>query len=258
MDASIFRLLQRVHRQRSSVETIAASSFSLEHHLINGAIRVRNQPFLPCPPPPNKQDTTNASTTSFLYTTPPYWTGVEWYENYEDYGEHLLNLAWSAAYNPYWLIYSGYKKLTKRTYVDLPVQDNAAHIGIAFNPATIRSMHQLHIHIVRLGNSVAGFAFTRIAIRRIHSRQMHPPVHLPIHLTCLPLIQTRAQFPDQSGKSGKMGYHRRSMVTAHPPTAAYIGACELITVVARVSPCTTGRYSRSPLSSRTGERSTYR
>lgn len=75
---------------------------------------------------------------------------MEWRDNYTPKGEHLLNMAWYAAYNPYKLIYGKHTKLAKVPYVDLPVQKNAANIGIAFNPATIRSMHQFHIHIVRL------------------------------------------------------------------------------------------------------------
>ena len=74
--------------------------------------------------------------------------------------EHLLNVAWHAAYNPfYWMTGEGDKAdncYTKKVrydgrdaeITDLPVATDAAEIGIAFNPGTIRSVHQLHIHIV--------------------------------------------------------------------------------------------------------------
>ena len=77
---------------------------------------------------------------------------MEWHENLNADGEFILNVAWKAAHNPYLLINDGNWKDYRsgnKPYKDLPVSDNAADIGIAFNPATIRSEHQLHVHVVR-------------------------------------------------------------------------------------------------------------
>jgi hypothetical protein len=70
--------------------------------------------------------------------------------------ELLLSMAWKAAFDPFgaWEGKECTSKTVinangiKETYNNLPVATNAADIGIAFNPGTIRSVHQLHIHIV--------------------------------------------------------------------------------------------------------------
>lgn len=97
-----------------------------------------------------------------LMIIPIHNSGVDDEQNQSEDGEMTLTMAWHSAYNPYGLYYKGagpkyppsesscdqFPK--SKLFEDLPVADDAANIGIAFNPATIRSVHQLHIHIVSL------------------------------------------------------------------------------------------------------------
>lgn len=90
------------------------------------------------------------------YLFPPPPTGVDDFENLSTDNEFLLTMAWHSAYNPNGLFYGKGPQGSiaaecnkyKQVYDDLPVADDTRHIGLAFNPATIRSVHQLHIHSV--------------------------------------------------------------------------------------------------------------
>lgn len=77
-------------------------------------------------------------------------TGVEDRQVLKTKLEKIWDLAWRAAYKPY-------EQLTSvpfRSVPDLPPSDTSCNIGIALNPASARSQHQMHIHIARVPSPV--------------------------------------------------------------------------------------------------------
>lgn len=63
--------------------------------------------------------------------------------------EMILTVAWSAAYNPYYMIYGQNNPIPANAYVypDLPPdpkRKRAANIGIALNSGSTRSVHQVN------------------------------------------------------------------------------------------------------------------
>lgn len=60
--------------------------------------------------------------------------------------EKIWTLAWNLAYKPYDYI-SGSVPFGSLT--NLPIAEWSCEIGIGLNPGSARSMHQMHIHLVR-------------------------------------------------------------------------------------------------------------
>ena len=60
--------------------------------------------------------------------------------------EHIWDLAWKLAFKPY----SQLPFTAPFSVPDLPVANHSCRIGIALNPASARSQHQMHIHIARI------------------------------------------------------------------------------------------------------------
>lgn len=57
--------------------------------------------------------------------------------------EKIWDLAWKVAYKPYSVLSGNIGPMP-----GLPVADWSCQIGIGLNPASARSMHQMHIHVV--------------------------------------------------------------------------------------------------------------
>lgn len=60
--------------------------------------------------------------------------------------EKIWDLAWKLAFDPY----SQLPFTTPFSVPDLPVANYSCRVGIALNPASARSQHQMHIHIARV------------------------------------------------------------------------------------------------------------
>lgn len=64
--------------------------------------------------------------------------------------EHIWDLAWLLAFKPYQQL----PFLPFGSEADLPVSVTSCNIGIALDPASTRSQHQLHLHIARIPSTL--------------------------------------------------------------------------------------------------------
>jgi len=116
--------------------------------------------------------------------------------------ENIWDLAWRLAYKPYQQL----PFMPFGSVPDLPVSDTSCNIGLAINPASARSQHQMHIHIARIPTTLR-----RLFVGRKDNFGTWTKVHIPItrkpdeHEWPLAYVRYFSLADDDSGAFGQNG-----------------------------------------------------